>query len=231
MIVSSKINVVYGAHDLDMDLAGLTVEEIQFSLQYVLNVDMEAEAYLDGNLIEDKTINVVAGQRLEFMQLFGIKGVGQTWTKEEFMRVFHMREADWSDWVARGLPFDTMQDGTVIVNETEVDRWKAAQRGQQPENHAVLERLAGAAEEIAHSLASHPTGHPALTEDRGFNATVEAEQQRSPYLDADEAARYLGISVKSLYGVVERRHLIPLRGPRRAYRFTVEMLDEYLKRR
>ena len=50
-------------------------------------------------------------------------------------------------------------------------------------------------------------------------------------MTAEEAAKYLGISIKSLYGVVERRHLVPLRGPRRAYRFTVEMLDEYLKRR
>jgi excisionase family DNA binding protein len=51
----------------------------------------------------------------------------------------------------------------------------------------------------------------------------------SPYLDAEAAAEYLGINVKSLYGVVERRHLVPLRGPRRSYRFTREMLDEYLR--
>ena len=227
------VNIVYGAHDLDMGLAGLTAEEIQYSLRDVLNVDMQAEAYLDGNLIEDKTITVAAAQRLEFMKSHGQKGVGQTWTKPEFMQVFRMTEADWADWAANGLPFDAMKDGTIVLNETEVDRWKAARRGRvaEPEGVVVLKQIASAAEEIAHNLGVYLTGHPALTEEERFNATVEAEpQQRSPYLDADDAARYLGISVKSLYGVVERRHLVPLRGPRRAYRFTKEMLDEYLKR-
>jgi predicted DNA-binding transcriptional regulator AlpA len=150
------INVVYGAHDLDMNLAGLTVEEIQYSLRDVLNVAMTIDAYLDGILIEDKAITVIAGSRLEFLKPEGRKGVGQTWTKAEFMGQFHMDEADWSDWVSKGLPFDMMQGGTAVLNETEVDRWKAAQRGQQPENSVVLERLANAAEEIAKHLDPKP---------------------------------------------------------------------------
>jgi excisionase family DNA binding protein len=51
---------------------------------------------------------------------------------------------------------------------------------------------------------------------------------QSEYLDANAAAEYLGISLKSLYTLVERRRLIPLRGPRRTYRFTKGMLDAYL---
>ena len=35
-------------------------------------------------------------------------------------------------------------------------------------------------------------------------------------------------SKKSLYGLVERKRLTPLRGPRRTYRFTREQLDHYL---
>lgn len=53
---------------------------------------------------------------------------------------------------------------------------------------------------------------------------------RSPYLDAEQAAAYLGISLKSLYGIVERGHLEPLRGPRRRYRFKATMLDDSLGR-
>lgn len=69
-----KVNVVYGAHDLDMDgLAGLTVEEIQLSLRDVLNVDEGAEAYIDGNLVDKGTV-LQAGQRLEFMKEAGQKG-------------------------------------------------------------------------------------------------------------------------------------------------------------
>jgi excisionase family DNA binding protein len=54
---------------------------------------------------------------------------------------------------------------------------------------------------------------------------------RSPYLDAKGAAAYLGITLGSLYGTVERGHITPLRGPRRRYRFTTAMLDEYLGRK
>jgi hypothetical protein len=52
----------------------------------------------------------------------------------------------------------------------------------------------------------------------------------SPYMDAHAAAAYLGITAKSLYGQVERGRIVPLRGPRRQYRFTTEMLDAYLAR-
>jgi excisionase family DNA binding protein len=96
-----------------------------------------------------------------------------------------------------------------------------------PEIVAVLERLAQAIEQIAGNFNSPSNDHTA----GGFESTDgKVKGQVSPYLTAEEAARYLGISIKSLYGAVERRHLVPLRGPRRTYRFTVEMLDEYLKR-
>ena len=49
------------------------------------------------------------------------------------------------------------------------------------------------------------------------------------YLDSQQAADYLGISIKSLYGQVERGLIIPLRGPRRSYRFTKKMLDDSLQ--
>jgi excisionase family DNA binding protein len=98
-----------------------------------------------------------------------------------------------------------------------------------PQSLVLLARLAVAAEEIANNLKLPHNNQPALTADVGWTAT-ENPHPASPYLTAEEAARYLGISVKSLYGVVERRHLVPLRGPRRAYRFTTEILDEYLRR-
>ena len=48
------------------------------------------------------------------------------------------------------------------------------------------------------------------------------------YLNAEQAAEYLGCSVKSLYRQVELGKLKPLRGPKRSYRFTTAMLDKYL---
>lgn len=63
----------------------------------------------------------------------------------------------------------------------------------------------------------------------GTIATDQTKPPKSPYLNAEEAAAYLGISITSLYGIVERRRIEPLRGPKRTYRFTTDMLDGYLK--
>jgi excisionase family DNA binding protein len=50
----------------------------------------------------------------------------------------------------------------------------------------------------------------------------------SPYMLAEQAADYLQVTVKALYGLVERRKLRPLPGHRR-YRFTAQQLDSYLR--
>jgi hypothetical protein len=49
----------------------------------------------------------------------------------------------------------------------------------------------------------------------------------SPYLNAEEAADYLRLTVNALYGLVERRKVKPLPGHRK-YRFTQDILDAYL---
>lgn len=69
-----KVNVVYGPHDIDMDLAGLSIEEVQLALRDVLSVEGDAEAYVDGSLVADKTFKLKSGQKLEFMKEAGQKG-------------------------------------------------------------------------------------------------------------------------------------------------------------
>lgn len=53
-------------------------------------------------------------------------------------------------------------------------------------------------------------------------------KRQGPYFDSAGACDYLGITEQSLYGLVERKRLKPLRGPRRTYRFTRKQLDDYL---
>ena len=66
------VNLVHAAHDIEMPLAGFTIEEIQFSLQNVLNVDMHADAYVDGRLALPSR-RLLPGNRIEFMQRWGKK--------------------------------------------------------------------------------------------------------------------------------------------------------------
>lgn len=55
-----------------------------------------------------------------------------------------------------------------------------------------------------------------------------AEHDPGDYFDSPQAADYLGITKASLYGLVKRKRIVPLRGPRRTYRFTKKQLDHYL---
>jgi hypothetical protein len=55
-----------------------------------------------------------------------------------------------------------------------------------------------------------------------------AEQNPGDYFDSRQAADYIGVTIASLYGLVERKRIVPLRGPRRTYRFTKKQLEHYL---
>jgi len=89
----------------------------------------------------------------------------------------------------------------------------------------------GFAELFALSRDYIPFAHP--DEAKGYlsqclAALPEPPAVESPYLDSGKAAAYLGIDVKQLYRQVELGKLKPLRGPRNSYRFTQQMLDNYL---
>lgn len=205
------VNVVCGPHEIDVRLAGFSVEEIQFSLRDMLNVDMAADAYIGGRLASP-SYRLRQGDRVEFMKEWGRKGIGKTYTKQEFMQAFHMTEADWSDWSAKGLPLDTMKDGTIVLNETEVDWWKGTQRGHKSENHAVLDRLADAAEEIAHHLDPTPP-----------------EIVKSRYI-----AQKLGCSVKwvgdmARTGLIPKNCIVDGTGDGKQWRFFRPKIDKWIE--
>lgn len=70
-----QINLVYGAHDLNVDVVGLTVLEAQMGYKDVLSVEDDAEAYVNGKLVPDKAnFKLKEGDRLEFMKEAGQKG-------------------------------------------------------------------------------------------------------------------------------------------------------------
>jgi hypothetical protein len=61
-------------------------------------------------------------------------------------------------------------------------------------------------------------------------AQVQVPSVTSPYFTAEEAVAYLRLgTIKSLYGLVERGRLVPLRGSRRRIRFTKDMLDQFMQ--
>jgi lactoylglutathione lyase len=118
-------------------------------------------------------------------------------------------------------------DGLVF---SVTDKPNDAQR-RQAGGSDHLTRIAEAVEKLAQHLDRKHSDQPALAGQAGMgNGQGNQTHRTSPYLAGPEAAHYLRITMQSLYGLVERRHLVPFRGPRKMYRFTVEMLDDYIKR-
>lgn len=77
------INVAHGAHDINMALAGFSVEEVQYSLRDVLNLDMTADAYVDGVRVEN-TFLLPPCVRLEFIQPWGRKAASPAYRDRLF---------------------------------------------------------------------------------------------------------------------------------------------------
>jgi len=139
----------------------------------------------------------------------GIKAsAGEVFSEEELLERWRITKQQFQAFVKMGLTPITLPDGSVLYLKAQIDYF-FSKIANQKENQSAT---------VTGQLASADT------------IPRHSESKESPYLDANGAADYLGISMKSLYGIVERKHLIPLRGPRRRYKFTKEMLDNYLRR-
>lgn len=70
-----KVRLTYGAHDINVEISGLSVAEAMLAYQDILNVDPSAEAYVNGKVVTDKAATrLQKGDRLEFMKEAGQKG-------------------------------------------------------------------------------------------------------------------------------------------------------------
>ncbi len=130
------------------------------------------------------------------------------WTVEEFAAFAKVGVEQVRDWMAAGLPVLSLPDGSVRISEAAADEWA---------KHLARQSLV-------------PT-QPLVESNVGTQKRPQAGGIESPYLDAEQAAAYLGLpSVKALYGLRDRGRLKPLPGHRRL-RFTKQQLDNYLEGR
>ena len=205
-----------------------TVQDVQDTLQHVLNIPPDAVARVNchdvggGHLVSPTDV-------VEFTKTRGHKGVGDhVWTAQEYCQVFSLTEQELQDQIHRGLRVMELANGTIRITETAVDEFISGVKGG--DDGSVVTELLAQLKRIADSLCGPHDQQPVATAVAAPQAAAVKRSRESPYLDAQQAADYLGITAKSLYGQVERRRIIPLRGPRRTYRFTAKMLDEYLRR-
>jgi hypothetical protein len=175
------LNVVYGAHDLnlDLDLEALTVAEVQFTCRGILNVSMDCPAYLDGDRVQDKDATVVKhGDRVEFMPDFGQKGVGDVWGDEGLMEKFKMTKEDLQDMIDAGLPHWPLRNGERRFIEDTLDPFFLSHcSGEKPQLQPITGRRRSADkrvlvnDQMAATLPMHP-------ESEGWTARQWAEHLR-----------------------------------------------------
>lgn len=116
------VQVENGASFGPWPAASKTVGYVRQQLATPYNIHPDAVAVLNGKVVtEDHVLR--KGDVLAFHKISGAKGVGSVWTKEEFMKLFHMDEAAWQDWNDNGLPSQQLPNGTIVLNETQVDSW------------------------------------------------------------------------------------------------------------
>jgi hypothetical protein len=146
------------------------------------------------------------------MKAGGRKGVGKIWTKDEFMTAFHLTENDWMGWVAEGLPRDQLQDGTIVINETEVDEWNQRRRGGASDGLVLLERPAAAAEQIATYLTPTPP-----------------EKVGTPYVAQrlGKTVKWIGDLVRN--GAIPKSCIVPGTGNGKEWRFFREKIDKWIE--
>ncbi len=156
-------------------------------------------------LVKDQPVDedaiLLPGQTLEFRKESGQKSLGNLLTPDQLMEQWGIKKTAYLELVELGLPSVRLEAG-IFHPEIAVDEW--------------FKRM------VTGSTDTAPIDHA---------SRIHCPPNQSPYLDSEQAAAYLGISVKSLYGQVERRRIVPFRGPKRQYRFTKDMLDEYLNRK
>lgn len=71
----SSVIVIYGIHTLkDQDLAGQTPRQVRETLEDTLNIDPEAECFVNGQEIDEEEYLLQDGDRLEFSRTSGSKG-------------------------------------------------------------------------------------------------------------------------------------------------------------
>jgi hypothetical protein len=107
--------LIYGPHELVVDVSGLTVAELQAAYQDVLSLGIGPEAYLNGNRIEEENLVPLPGDRLEFMKPHGCKGSSFICDIKEFVEMFDVNDNERQQLLQSGISVVPIGSYTGIV--------------------------------------------------------------------------------------------------------------------
>jgi hypothetical protein len=193
--------IMMGGHVQYASVGGQKVGTIRQKFRTTMNIPNAAAALVKGKHVDEELV-LLPGQTLQFLNESGEKGLGDLLTPKELMERWQIGKAEYHELLDLGLPSIRLETG-LFHPEIAVDEWFK-------------------------QMVPNGSGEAAPL-DNGDR--IPRPTNGTPYLDSKQGAAYLGITVKSLYGLVERRQLAPLRASKRQYRFTEDMLDKFLRRK
>ena len=118
--IISNVHVIYGAHDLRLPVAGLTIDQVRMAYSGLLSVSVNTEAFVNGRQSTGSTV-LTNGDRVEYMKISGRKGQ-DFWSKREFMRLTKISEEQWTSLREKGLrTFHVGED--EVIDDAECHKW------------------------------------------------------------------------------------------------------------
>lgn len=112
--------IVCGDLALTADVSGERIGLVRDHLQTPLSIHRSATAFLNGQVAQDDDV-IPPDAELEFLKVWGKKGVGRVWTPTTFCEQFACSHEDLERWVSEGLRVLELADGDIRITETAVD--------------------------------------------------------------------------------------------------------------
>jgi len=117
---AETVHVIYGAHQLYVPCAGLSVAQVKLAYKDLMNIADDVETYLNGKRVADDVILNV-GDRIEFMRIAGEKGQDY-WSKREFIFYSGITETKWTQLLNKGMRVVQVGDD-LLMSDSEYQIW------------------------------------------------------------------------------------------------------------
>lgn len=104
------VRVVSGANDRLFRLQGRMVGEVRRGLQQDFSLAADAVCLIGGVSVEDKRV-IRAGEALEFLRPYGMKGLGALLTREQLIEAWEITAEEYEELLIQGLPMVRLSNG------------------------------------------------------------------------------------------------------------------------
>lgn len=185
----ASVRLIYGAHDLHVDTAGLTVAQLHSAYQDVLSLGPSSEAYLDGSRLNDWNVVLESGGRLEFMKRRGTKASSVVCDLNEFVECFDVNDEELSQLIQSGIALVSIGKFRVLaIKEARIALERIRQQSAPATRHVHVDLERG---RVAYNGDLYPMDEPylsivkALADANGEVRSSSALQASSPILAAE----------------------------------------------